>query len=269
MTFYDNQRDEVCSDFTVPDVYQSYPGIVHGGIVASMLDEVVGRVAMIDDHHHFMMSVKLEVKYRHPVPTETPLRIVGRIVKLRGRLGKAVGEIRLPDGAIAAESAMTLADVPAEMLVGVDLDTLRQFRQIFRLRSRAVALLASLLVLSMLVAACGRRDNEPLFALGTDDVTLQGEATLVCGEDCRGSGQCGTIGPQWVILASSGGPSTEAHDLTFPDRAPVTILANQMEVVQSVADPSRSQRVPFYAVQMGDQAAGWVAGWCIGQLIVP
>ncbi len=124
MTFYDNGRDEVNSEFRVPEAYQSYPGIVHGGILAAMLDEVVGRVSMIEDHHHFMMSVKLEVKYRHPVPTETPLKIVGRIVRLRGRLGKAVGEIRLPDGTIAAESAMTLADVPAEMLQGVNLEAL-------------------------------------------------------------------------------------------------------------------------------------------------
>ena len=124
MTFYDNGLDEVHSEYKVPDEYQSYPGIVHGGIIAAMLDEAVGRVAMIGDHHHFMMSVKLEVKYRRPVPTETPLSIVGRIVKLRGRLGKAVGEIILPDGAVAAESAMTLADVPPEMLVGVDVEAL-------------------------------------------------------------------------------------------------------------------------------------------------
>ena len=124
MTFYDNGENEVFSEYTVAEEYQSYPGVVHGGIVAAMLDEVVGRVAMIDDHHHFMMSVKLEVKYRHPVPTNTPLKIIGRIVKLRGRLGQAVGEIMLPDGMIAAESAMTLADVPAEMLVGVNLDAL-------------------------------------------------------------------------------------------------------------------------------------------------
>ncbi len=124
MTFYDNGENEVISEYTVSEDYQSYPGIVHGGIVATMLDEVVGRVSMIGDHHHFMMSVKLEVKYRHPVPTETPLKIIGRIVKLRGRLGQAVGEVVLPDGTVAAESVMTLADVPAEMLVGVNLDAL-------------------------------------------------------------------------------------------------------------------------------------------------
>jgi acyl-coenzyme A thioesterase PaaI-like protein len=124
MTFYDDGVGEVCSEYAVADDYQSYPGIVHGGVIAAMLDEVVGRVAMIGDHHHFMMSVKLEVKYRHPVPTETPLRIVGWVVRLRGRLGKAVGSVLLPDGTVAAEAEMTLADVPADIVAAADLDAL-------------------------------------------------------------------------------------------------------------------------------------------------
>lgn len=124
MRFYDNGRDEVYADYTVSEDYQGYPGVVHGGVIASILDEVVCRVAMIEDHHHFMMSVKLEVKYRQPVPTETPLHIVGRIVRLRGRLGKAVGELKLPDGTVAAEAAMTLADVPVEVIANTDLAAL-------------------------------------------------------------------------------------------------------------------------------------------------
>jgi uncharacterized protein (TIGR00369 family) len=124
MRFYDNGRDEVHANHTIPDEYQGYPGMVHGGVLASILDEVVCRVAMIEDHHHFMMSVKLEVKYRHPVPTETPLQVVGRIVRLRGRLGKAVGEVRLPDGTVAAEAAMTLADVPEDVIANSDLAAL-------------------------------------------------------------------------------------------------------------------------------------------------
>lgn len=116
MRFFDNGKDEVLSEYTVAERYQSYPGIVHGGILASMLDEVVGRVAMIGDHHHFMVSVKLQVLYRHPVPVETPLIIRGRIIHLRGRLGKAQGEIILPNNKIACEAAITLADVPADIL---------------------------------------------------------------------------------------------------------------------------------------------------------
>jgi uncharacterized protein (TIGR00369 family) len=116
LSFYDNGKDEVVSEYTVPEKYQGYPGIVHGGVIAAMLDEVVARVSMIGDPHHFMMSVRLSIQYRHPVPVETPLRIVGNIVRLRGRLGKAEGRIFLPDGKIACETAMTLADIPQELL---------------------------------------------------------------------------------------------------------------------------------------------------------
>jgi uncharacterized protein (TIGR00369 family) len=116
MRFHDDGESEVVSEYTVPAHYQGYPGIVHGGVVASMLDEVVARVSMIGDPHHFMMSVKLQILYRHPVPTETPLRVVGRIVRLRGRLGKAEGRIYLPDGTVACEASMTLADIPQELL---------------------------------------------------------------------------------------------------------------------------------------------------------
>ncbi len=124
MAFYDNGQDEVYAEHVVPVDYQGYPGIVHGGIQAAMLDEIVGRVAMIEDHHHFMMSVKLEVKYRHPVPVETPLRVVGRLVRLRGRLGQAVGKILLPDGTLATEAAMTLADPPADLRIERTLEAL-------------------------------------------------------------------------------------------------------------------------------------------------
>jgi acyl-coenzyme A thioesterase PaaI-like protein len=115
MTFYDDGRDQVFADYALDEAYQGFPGVAHGGIVAAMLDEVVGRVAMIGDHHHFMMSVKLEVKYRQPTPTAVPLRIIGKVVKLRGRLGKAIGAIHLPDGSITAEAALTLADLPEQL----------------------------------------------------------------------------------------------------------------------------------------------------------
>ena len=120
MTFFDNGVDEVYADYTVPAAYEGYPGLVHGGIVAAMLDEVVGRVAMIGDHHHFMMTVRLDLKYRQPVPVETPLQLVGRIERLRGRLGKATGELHLPGGTVAVEASLTLADIPDGLLAGAD-----------------------------------------------------------------------------------------------------------------------------------------------------
>ena len=124
LAFYDNGLDEVRCDYSIPAEYNGYPGVAHGGIVAAILDEVIGRVSMIGDRNHFMMTVKMEVKYRQPVPVETPLVIIGRLVKMRGRLAQAMGEVRLPDGAVAAEAELTLADLPEQFRVNGDLEAL-------------------------------------------------------------------------------------------------------------------------------------------------
>ena len=115
MSFYDDNHETVCSTVTVDQRFQSYPGIVHGGILATMLDEVVGRVAMIGDHHHFMMTVNLNAKYRQPVPINTELRVEGKIIKMRGRLATARGDVILSDGTVACEAELTLANMPDEM----------------------------------------------------------------------------------------------------------------------------------------------------------
>ncbi len=124
LAFYDNGLDEVRCEYSIPAEYNGYPGVAHGGIVAAILDEVIGRVSMIGDRNHFMMTVKMEVKYRQPVPVETPLVIIGRLVKMRGRLAQAVGEVRLPDGAVAAEAELTLADLPEQFRINGDLEAL-------------------------------------------------------------------------------------------------------------------------------------------------
>lgn len=115
MQFYDDDEDTVCSVIT-PDIrFEGYPGIVHGGILASILDEVVGRVAMVGDHHHFMMTVTMKVSYRNPVPVGTEVTAIGKAVRMRGRIGKAEGKIILPDGLVACEAELTLADMPKEI----------------------------------------------------------------------------------------------------------------------------------------------------------
>jgi acyl-coenzyme A thioesterase PaaI-like protein len=110
--FHDDGVSEVRAEYSIPAHYQGYPGISHGGIVAAILDEALGRVAMIGNPNRFTVTVRMELKYRQPVPVETPLVIVGSAVKLRGRLVQARGEVRLPDGGVATEAEATLADMP-------------------------------------------------------------------------------------------------------------------------------------------------------------
>jgi acyl-coenzyme A thioesterase PaaI-like protein len=112
LLFYDDGVSEVRVDLTIPSAYQGYPGIAHGGIVAAILDETLGRVGIIANPNRFTVTVRMEIKYRQPVPVETPLVVVGKAIKLRGRLVQATGEVRLPDGSVAAEAEATLTDMP-------------------------------------------------------------------------------------------------------------------------------------------------------------
>lgn len=112
MSFYDDGKSMVKSVVTPADHFQGYPGVLHGGVAAAMLDEVVGRSMMSGDHHHFMMTVNMTVQYRHPVPMGVELTAIGQVLKLKGRIGKAEGKIVLPDGTVACEAQLTLADMP-------------------------------------------------------------------------------------------------------------------------------------------------------------
>src|SRR5258706_4637302 len=66
--------------YTAPEHFQGYPGVLHGGIVAAILDEISGRSHMGADPSasRFMFTAKLEVKYRQNVPTGKPLKIIGK-----------------------------------------------------------------------------------------------------------------------------------------------------------------------------------------------
>ena len=124
LVFFETSPDEVAASYTPPEQFQGYPGVLHGGIVAALLDEAGGRVVMIGDHKHFMMTAKLEVKYRRPTPLGQALTVYGRLLKRRGRLAQAHAELRLPDGTVTAEAELTLADLPGEALPDSDLAAL-------------------------------------------------------------------------------------------------------------------------------------------------
>ncbi len=124
LRFNDNGVDEVRAEIVVNRKYQGYPGVVHGGIAAAMLDETGGRVVMITNPNRFMMTAKLDLKYRKPVPVETPLLVIGRLIRDRGRLAEAHAEIRLPDDSLTTEADITLIQIPVDYLPNVDLDAL-------------------------------------------------------------------------------------------------------------------------------------------------
>lgn len=124
LRFYTSGPGEVTAECTLEARYQGYPGIVHGGIIAAMLDEAAGRSHMGGNPPRFMYTARLEVRYRQNVPVGQPLRVVGRAEKNRGRMATATSAIYDAGGTLLAEADALLVDVPQEMLAQADLSAL-------------------------------------------------------------------------------------------------------------------------------------------------
>lgn len=114
--FSDRSSGEVRADACVGERFNGFPGIVHGGIVASLLDEAMGRALLVtggfDD---LLVTARLEVLYRRPVPTGVPLAVSARLLHRSGRRAQTSAELRLPDGAVAAQAEALMARPPPEV----------------------------------------------------------------------------------------------------------------------------------------------------------
>ncbi|TVR31491.1 MAG: PaaI family thioesterase [Spirochaetaceae bacterium] len=103
--FHETEEREVVAVFTPRPEHQSYPGMVHGGISAALLDEVIGRAIMPHgDENSFGVTVDLNVRYRKVVPLGVELKAVGRVSQEKGRFFEGSGELYLPDGSVAVSA---------------------------------------------------------------------------------------------------------------------------------------------------------------------
>ena len=114
--FNDYEKNQVETSFTLDDNYCSYPGTVHGGILATILDETSGRAILLNNHFdHLMVTLKMEVVYKHNTPTHTPLKAIGRLLRYTPKRAQVEGEIQLPDGTVTAKCTSLLYEIPAEV----------------------------------------------------------------------------------------------------------------------------------------------------------
>jgi acyl-coenzyme A thioesterase PaaI-like protein len=98
---YDEDSAEAA--FTPERVYQGYPGIMHGGLVATLLDEAMAHAAI--HAHGLAVTGELSVRMRgNGAPIGRPLRLLGWVTFRRGRLVKTAAELRGEEGELLAEA---------------------------------------------------------------------------------------------------------------------------------------------------------------------
>lgn len=122
LEFYaDGEGGAVC-EYSVPRHFESYPGVVNGGVVAAMLDEMAIRAFLVEDPNRLMYTARLTTRYRQHVPVEQPLRLTGKATKDRGRRAEAEAKLFGPDGELLAEADALMVELKPEELQATNLD---------------------------------------------------------------------------------------------------------------------------------------------------
>ena len=71
--------DVIATRYTIPDQFHGAPGVAHGGIVATLLDEVSCAAVFFVGNRH-VVTGELTVRYERPCPVERPLDVSARVV---------------------------------------------------------------------------------------------------------------------------------------------------------------------------------------------
>lgn len=116
MVFYTDGPGRTKAEYTIPEVFQGYTGIAHGGVVAAILDEAAGRTVMGEENpRRVVVTARMDVRYRRPVPVSQPLLITGELLEEKGKVVKARSKIINQQGLLLAEADVTLVEIPAEL----------------------------------------------------------------------------------------------------------------------------------------------------------
>jgi acyl-coenzyme A thioesterase PaaI-like protein len=91
----------VVGEVTMRPIHEGPPGALHGGWVASLLDQLIGMANAAAGVGG--MTAELTVRYRKATPLNVPLTISARTDSVDGRKVYASGEI-VADGAVTAEA---------------------------------------------------------------------------------------------------------------------------------------------------------------------
>jgi uncharacterized protein (TIGR00369 family) len=98
----DEARQTFVCRFRLSKRYTGPPGHCHGGIIASILDDAMGKVNKL--HQVVALTREMTVEYLKPVPLHKPLRVEGREISKKGRTHINTAEILNEKNEVLARS---------------------------------------------------------------------------------------------------------------------------------------------------------------------
>lgn len=122
-SFFELETGELLALYRPREEHQGYPGRLHGGIAASLLDETIGRAIMATDKNNYWgVSVELTTRFKKPIPLGSEVRVLSRITKNSSRIFEGTGEILLEDGTVAVEGQGKYIKMPLDKIAGSELE---------------------------------------------------------------------------------------------------------------------------------------------------
>jgi uncharacterized protein (TIGR00369 family) len=106
----DKERQTLKTTFVASPTFQGWDGIVHGGIISTLLDEAMAK--LIYELGYQAVTASLEIKFKKPAPILETLSVYGEITEVNKRLIKAKAHVAMVDGTILATGSSTFVKQP-------------------------------------------------------------------------------------------------------------------------------------------------------------
>lgn len=115
-SFYEMEDGSLIALFRYDQRHQSYPERTHGGMIAAILDETIGRAVWIKEPDLWACTLKLDIEYHQAVPYGVPLKCVGRIDKENSLTFHGIAEIKTMDDKLLARGIALYMKLPLEKI---------------------------------------------------------------------------------------------------------------------------------------------------------
>lgn len=114
--FYAQPDGSVWAPFRPAKSFEGYGGMIHGGIINTLLDEIMAWSLYRQDI--WAVTASMATRFRKPVEVGVPVRVIGWLEENRGRVLQVRGELRREeDDVLLAEATATFMRVPDSQAV--------------------------------------------------------------------------------------------------------------------------------------------------------
>ncbi len=101
---FEYEDNHAIANWECPQQYAGYPGLIHGGIVSTLLDEAMAKIVIKNVGE--AVTGKMSVTFRNPLYIGEKVTLIGEISEVKGKIIKTKAKIMSKDMIIAEATAI-------------------------------------------------------------------------------------------------------------------------------------------------------------------